>query len=322
MPIPFTFATQAGLVPASELDDNFNALVLKSGDTMTGPLVLPGDPTLALQASTKAYVDAKVAAVVSAKTSNYTVVLGDLAKRISCTNSFTLSLTNAAALGNGFLFYVSNDGTGVITIDPSASELINGRSTILVYPGERFQIQCDGAAFSTFGRLSKVLTQTVVTTVAAANFNFETAFADTEFKNVEIAFEAMGVVAGNLAARFKTAGAYDTTNVYFWSTSINNAGTQTGSGSSSATFWNLNTAGVVSAQQGRFVVNRLRNIANGAPIIQCNMVDFNYNLVLAFGGWQGIPANIQGIQFISSTGGNIGGNAGGVAYVYGNRDSD
>jgi hypothetical protein len=33
--------------------------VNKSGDTMTGPLVLPGDPTASLQASTKQYVDSK-----------------------------------------------------------------------------------------------------------------------------------------------------------------------------------------------------------------------------------------------------------------------
>jgi len=36
--------------------------VLKAGDTMTGPLVLPADPTLALQAATKQYVDQIVAA--------------------------------------------------------------------------------------------------------------------------------------------------------------------------------------------------------------------------------------------------------------------
>ena len=37
--------------------------VQKSGDTMTGPLVLPGDPVSALQAADKHYVDASVAAV-------------------------------------------------------------------------------------------------------------------------------------------------------------------------------------------------------------------------------------------------------------------
>jgi len=39
--------------------------VVKSGDTMTGPLVLPGDPSAPLQASDKHYVDTQVAAVGS-----------------------------------------------------------------------------------------------------------------------------------------------------------------------------------------------------------------------------------------------------------------
>ena len=36
------------------------ARVAKAGDTMTGPLVLPGNPTLALQATPKQYVDARM----------------------------------------------------------------------------------------------------------------------------------------------------------------------------------------------------------------------------------------------------------------------
>ena len=39
--------------------------VLKAGDTMTGPLVLPGDPTTATQAADKHYVDVNVGAVTS-----------------------------------------------------------------------------------------------------------------------------------------------------------------------------------------------------------------------------------------------------------------
>jgi hypothetical protein len=39
--------------------------VLRAGDTMTGPLVLPADPTAPLQASDKQYVDAQVAAVAA-----------------------------------------------------------------------------------------------------------------------------------------------------------------------------------------------------------------------------------------------------------------
>jgi lysophospholipase L1-like esterase len=43
--------------------DTSNPYVLKAGDTMTGPLVLAGDPTAAPQAATKNYVDTTISAV-------------------------------------------------------------------------------------------------------------------------------------------------------------------------------------------------------------------------------------------------------------------
>ncbi len=45
--------------------DSSNPYVQKTGDTMTGPLVLPGDPTTPNQAADKHYVDVNVAAVAS-----------------------------------------------------------------------------------------------------------------------------------------------------------------------------------------------------------------------------------------------------------------
>jgi len=41
-----------------DISSSLTGFVLKAGDTMTGPLVLPGNPTLALQAAPKQYVDA------------------------------------------------------------------------------------------------------------------------------------------------------------------------------------------------------------------------------------------------------------------------
>jgi hypothetical protein len=57
-----TGCSTAGKVwePASNTCITAAGGVSKSGDTMTGPLVLPADPTTALQASTKQYVDAHV----------------------------------------------------------------------------------------------------------------------------------------------------------------------------------------------------------------------------------------------------------------------
>lgn len=51
------------------------ARVSKAGDTMTGPLVLPGNPTVALQAAPKQYVDATAAAAASALIPSGTAML-------------------------------------------------------------------------------------------------------------------------------------------------------------------------------------------------------------------------------------------------------
>jgi hypothetical protein len=69
-----------GAFPSKTYVDNADALrLLKAGDTMTGPLVLPADPTTALQAATKQYVDAHAGAggiaddsVTNAKLANMT----------------------------------------------------------------------------------------------------------------------------------------------------------------------------------------------------------------------------------------------------------
>ena len=45
--------------------DSSTPYVLKAGDTMTGPLVLPGDPTSPTQAADKHYVDTNVTALAS-----------------------------------------------------------------------------------------------------------------------------------------------------------------------------------------------------------------------------------------------------------------
>jgi len=60
--VNFVDSTQAGArqVTPDDLDAAFAATVQKSGDTMTGPLLLAADPVQAVEAATKRYVDAKV----------------------------------------------------------------------------------------------------------------------------------------------------------------------------------------------------------------------------------------------------------------------
>lgn len=89
---------------------------------------------------------------VEAKTGAYTVVAGDRGKVISCTGTWSLSLTASATLGNGFMISVVNTGSGVITIDPSGAELIDGASTLGIPAGSSAVLVCTGAAWITVGR--------------------------------------------------------------------------------------------------------------------------------------------------------------------------
>lgn len=66
----------------SVVGDGTSVYVEKSGDTMTGALVLPGDPTTALQAATKGYVDSYV-----------TALQGGLAQKVSLVPSASQVVT-------------------------------------------------------------------------------------------------------------------------------------------------------------------------------------------------------------------------------------
>lgn len=84
---------------------------------------------------------------VQTKSTGYTVVVNDNTTLIRCSATLTLSLAAAASLGNKFWFAVLADGVVAVTIDPNASELINGATT-LVIPKDHFAlVWCDGTGF-------------------------------------------------------------------------------------------------------------------------------------------------------------------------------
>ena len=64
--------------------------------------------------------------------------------------TFTQTFTAAATLGDGWWCYYGNSGSGVVTLDPNASELIDGLSSFAVYPQEIRIIQCTGTTFNSF----------------------------------------------------------------------------------------------------------------------------------------------------------------------------
>jgi len=86
--------------------------------------------------------------VRSARTSNTVLGTADKSTLIDITSgTFTQTFDAAATLGNGWYCYIRNSGTGDITLDPNASETIDGLTSFIMYPGEVRLVQCDGTAF-------------------------------------------------------------------------------------------------------------------------------------------------------------------------------
>lgn len=81
------------------------------------------------------------------KSGAYTLVVSDYGRTLLLSGTWTLSVTAAATLGDGWQVELVNTGTGVITIDPNASETIDGATTMVLTPGERCRIRCSGSAF-------------------------------------------------------------------------------------------------------------------------------------------------------------------------------
>ena len=99
--------------------------------------------------------------VVSTRTSNTILAAADNSTLINITSgTFSQTFTAAATLGSGWFCYIKNAGTGDITLDPNSTELIDGLSTYVMYPGETRLVQCTGTAFNSIILTSFYLTLT------------------------------------------------------------------------------------------------------------------------------------------------------------------
>lgn len=84
------------------------------------------------------------------RTSNTILGTANRGNLINITSgTFTQTFTAAATLGSGWFCYIANNGTGDITLDPNASETIDGLTSYIMYPGECRLVQCNGTNFIT-----------------------------------------------------------------------------------------------------------------------------------------------------------------------------
>lgn len=87
--------------------------------------------------------------ICSVRTSNTSISAANKGNLIDITSgTFTQTFSAASTLGNGWFCYVRNSGTGDITLDPNASEQIDGVTSGLLKPGMTLLIQCDGSALN------------------------------------------------------------------------------------------------------------------------------------------------------------------------------
>lgn len=86
----------------------------------------------------------------STRTSDTTLIFTDIGTLIDVTSgTFTQTFTDAAILGDGWFCFYRVSGTGLVTLDPNSSELIDGVTTLKIAPKETRLIQCTGSAFNT-----------------------------------------------------------------------------------------------------------------------------------------------------------------------------
>lgn len=125
----------------------------------------------------------------TAKSGNYTAVLADWGGLFHFTATATLTLTAAATLTAGWCILVRARG-GNVTIDPNASETINGAATQIIMSGDTAIVFCDGTNFFTLADTSQSIGQRVLeagSVSAAANKTIDlTAYVAAGYSQFEL----------------------------------------------------------------------------------------------------------------------------------------
>ena len=90
--------------------------------------------------------------LVNPESGAYAVLAADLATVLKFTGGAeTWTFPSAVTVGNGWFVTVINAGTGVLTLDPSGAQTIDGESTKELNPDESVQVFSDGTNLVTFG---------------------------------------------------------------------------------------------------------------------------------------------------------------------------
>lgn len=114
-----------------------------------------------------------------------TIVASDIGKTLlfNSATAFTLAVTAAATLGNGFWCQFKNINVALVTIDPNSSETIDGATTTTVPKFDSGMIVCDGTSFYTINRPTEVIVESgVLSNTASKSFALVAGFSHFTIK--------------------------------------------------------------------------------------------------------------------------------------------
>lgn len=172
-------------------DDHFHLKVSSDGASWQDAFVI--DKTTA-NVAFNGFTDAaatrrQLSGPVRTITGSDTIVASDIGKTLvfNGTSAFTMTITAAATLGNGFWCDIRNAGTALVTLDPNASETIDGKTTLTVGLAEAMRVVCNGTAFHTDASNGKLVELGRFTNPAAAQVDFDFAAGwPADFSGFEI----------------------------------------------------------------------------------------------------------------------------------------
>ncbi|MBX4940997.1 hypothetical protein [Rhizobium binae] len=171
--------------------------------------------------------------VYAAKSGDYTALASDDNAVHRFTAAATLTLTAAATLGANWHYVVVADG-GDVTIDPNASETIDGAAMLVVPNGYSAFLVCNGSAFFT----NKVLTRLVAKADSSAVGSFVDGLMlsnNTGSPNTHIDFAAGSARSGS---SFVSSASSITKRINgTWAAGTGNGAIDAGSVGASATYF-------------------------------------------------------------------------------------
>lgn len=172
-------------------------------------------------------------------TGSDTIIASDIGKTLifNSASAFTLAITAAATLGNGFWCRFKNVNSGLVTIDPNSSETVDGNATTVVPKNDSGIIACDGAGFSTLERPAIVpVERGSISNAASKAIEIPDGF---DFVDLDLWRYSPTSASSTVIFEISTDGGsnYLTSSYKYHQFTVDTSGTVTGQGTTSDTAW-------------------------------------------------------------------------------------